>query len=298
MSAPPTAALTAAVDRAVDRLAAAPVGGYHPEGEAASEPIAWSAVALANAGRSDSAAIAAEWLAKRQAADGSVGVTETQGDPCWPTALAMLAWDAVDATAFADRVARAAAWALDQQPWTRPRDPKFGHDTALAGWSWAPQTHSWLEPTSFFVVALREAGFADNPRRREGVRLLVDRLLPTGGANYGNTVVFDQELQWHPHSSGVVAWALAGEGIEDPRLERTILRLESIATRPTGAASLAWAVRGLVAQRHGGDAALTRLVSDKLALAVEKNAGLHKTALLTLAAQAIAAKAPGPSEPA
>jgi hypothetical protein len=292
-----SATLAAAIDRAIDRLAAAPLGGYHPDGEAASEPIAWAAIALADAGRSDSAVVAARWLAEHQTADGSVGVTESQDAPYWPTALAMLAWQAVDAEAFSDRIALGAAWALRQQPWTRPRDPKFGHDSALAGWSWAPATHSWLEPTAFFVVALRVAGLADDPRRLEGVRLLVDRLLPSGGANYGNTIVFDQELLEHPQSSGVVAWALAGEAIDDPRLEKTIGRLESAITRPTGVASFAWAVRGLAAQ-HRASAALAEQVNDKLVLAVEKNVGLHKTALLTLAAQAVVAQLRGPSEPA
>lgn len=286
MSAFPTATLTAAIDLAVDRLAAAPIGGYHPQGEAASESIAWCAVSLASAGRNDSAKIAAEWLAKRQAADGSVGVTESQDAPYWPTALAMLAWRAVDDLAYADQIAGGALWALQQQPWTRPRDPKFGHDTALAGWSWAPATHSWLEPTAFFVVALCEAGYADNARRLEGVKLLVDRLLPSGGANYGNTVVFDQELLEHPHSSGVVAWALAGEPVDDSRLEKTIQRLKLVAERPTGAASLAWAARGLAAH-HQADAAIAEQVAHKLTQSVDKKAGLHKVALLTLAAQEI-----------
>jgi hypothetical protein len=292
MSAFPTAALTAAIDHTVDRLAAAPIGGYHPEGEAASEPIAWCAVSLANAGRNDSAKVAAEWLAKRQAADGSVGVTESQDAPYWPTALAMLGWRAVDAAAYAERIARGAQWALEQQPWTRPRDPKFGHDTALAGWSWAPATHSWLEPTAFFVVALREAGYADNARRLEGMKLLVDRLLPSGGANYGNTVVFDQELLEHPHSSGVVAWALAGEAVDDKRLEKTIQRLKLVTERPTGAASLAWAARGLAAH-HQADAATAEQIASKLTLSIEKNAGLHKTAMLTLAAQEILKQSEG-----
>lgn len=292
MSPLPIAALTAAIDLAVDRLAIAPVGGYHPEGEAASEPIAWGAMALVNAGRNDSAMVAAEWLAKRQAADGSVGVTESQDDPYWPTALAMRAWQSVDATAYADRIKRGAQWALEQQPWTRPRNPKFGHDTALAGWSWAPATHSWLEPTAFFVVALREAGYADNLRCREGVRLLVDRLLPSGGANYGNTVVLGQELLAHAHSSGVVVWALAGEGVDDLRLQRTIVHLKHVATRPTGAASLAWAARGLVAH-HQADAVTAEQVANKLTQSVDKRVGLYKTALLTLAAQEILRQSEG-----
>ncbi len=288
----PTAELTAAIDLAVDHLAAAPIGGYHPGGEAASEPIAWGAVALANAGRNDSANVAAEWLAERQAPDGAVGVTESQDAPYWPTALAMIAWQAVDASAYADRISGGVGWALEQQPWTRPRDPKFGHDTALAGWSWAPATHSWLEPTAFFVVALRAAGLADNARRLEGVRLLVDRLLPSGGANYGNTVVLDQELLEHTHSSGVVAWALSAEDVRDERLKKTIQRLKLVADRPTGAASLAWAARGLAAHQQT-DAATAVQVAATLTTAVMKQKGLHKAALLTLAAQEILKQSAG-----
>jgi len=286
MSALPSAALTAAIDLAVDSLAAAPIGGYQSESEAASEPIACGAVALANAGRNDSAEIAAKWLVKRQAADGSVGVTESQDNPYWPTALAMLAWKKVDAAAYSRNIASGAQWALEQKPWTEPRVKKFGHDTSLAGWSWAPATHSWVEPTAYFVVALHEAGYADNPRRLEGVRLLVDRLLPSGGANSGNTVVFGQELLAHTQFSGVVAWALAGEEVNDVRLEKTIQRLKQVTDRPTGAASLAWAARGLAAHSQA-NAAIAEQIANKLTQSVEKNAGLYKTALLTLAAQEI-----------
>ncbi|CAE7290551.1 unnamed protein product, partial [Symbiodinium sp. CCMP2456] len=192
----------------------------------------------------------------------------------------MIAWQAVDASAYADRISGGVGWALEQQPWTRPRDPKFGHDTALAGWSWAPATHSWLEPTAFFVVALRAAGLADNARRLEGVRLLVDRLLPSGGANYGNTVVLDQELLEHTHSSGVVAWALSAEDVRDERLKKTIQRLKLVADRPTGAASLAWAARGLAAHQQT-DAATAVQVAATLTTAVMKQKGLHKVSRRT-----------------
>lgn len=278
-----TATIEAARAAAFDRLAAAPVAGYSAQGEHASEPTAWAALALAGAGR-DAAPQAAEWLAARQSADGSVGVTASQAEPCWPTALAMLAWRGVDAERFAPAIDRAANWALHQSPWTAPRDPRFGHDTTLAGWSWAPATHSWLEPTAFFVAALRATEHRDHPRRLEAVGLLVDRLLPSGGANYGNTTVFGQTLLQHVHSSGVAAWALGGESVADPRLGATLDYLADAVARPTGAASLAWAARGLAA--HGrADAALARRVAE--ALDRVGDASLHKTALLTLALQEI-----------
>lgn len=274
--------LEALLGRALARLAEEPIGGYHPHGEAATEPTAWATIAL---GRSDArfAHRGADWLAERQARNGSVGVTASQESPYWPTALAMLAWEAVDADRYADRIRDAASFALSQAPKVMPHNPKFGHDTMLEGWSWAPDTHSWLEPTAFFSVALRETGHADEDRRSEAVRLLADRMLPSGGANYGNTVVFGQELLQHTQSSGVVAWALAGEQAADDRLERTLDFLTSSVRRQTGVASLSWAVRGLAAHGRADESIQDRLVADWPR--VEASGSLHKLALFTLAAQ-------------
>lgn len=272
---------------AIDWLAEQPIGGYHPDGEAASEPIAHAAVALARAGRIEEAQTAADWIAARQTRAGSVGVTASEDDPAWPTALAMLAWREVDAERFADRIARAAAWALGQEPTTIPRDPIFGHDTTIEGWSWAPATHSWLEPTAFYSIALRRCGHASHPRRGEAVRLLVDRLMPSGGANYGNTTVFGQELLQHVHSSGVAAWALAGEGVEDPRLDATLGYLRRAIEEPTGVASLCWAVRGLASHGRTNWQVMTPFV--EAWPRVEKSRSLHKIALYALAEQELLA---------
>lgn len=279
-----TPPLSSFVEQAIEQLRVNPIGGYAAGGEDASEPTAWAAIALQSAGHTPSAGKAAEWLAGRQIAAGSVGVTESQDDPAWTTALAMLAWQAVDAGRYTDRIARAAEWALSQEPTTIPRDAIFAHDTTIEGWSWAPHTHSWLEPTAFYSVALREGGYAEHPRRAEAVRLLVDRLLPDGGANYGNTLVFDQVMQQHVHSSGIVAWALAGERIDDPRLDRTLDYLESAVTKTTGTASLAWAVRGLSA--HGrADGPVVETLADAWPR-VERSRSHHKLALFALASQA------------
>lgn len=282
----PRSPLTDAMKVAESRLASRPVGGYHPGGEAATEPTAWATIALAECERFEAARVGATWLAERQARDGSVGVTVSQSTPAWTTALAILAWRRVDATLYAGRIDAAARWAFNQEPWTRERDALFGHDTMLSGWSWAPDTHSWVEPTAFFAVALRDRVHADSPRRGEAVRLLVDRLLPDGGANYGNTTVFGQQLLQHVQTSGVVAWVLADESIEDARLARTLDYLEASLAEPSGTASTAWSVRGLAAHNRGGGAAHEALL--KAWPRVRDSGSLHKTALFALAAQALA----------
>jgi hypothetical protein len=273
---------------AVAALARSPIGGYATGSPDAAEPTAWAALALAEAGRPEEARRAADWLGALQTAAGSVGVMADQPDPAWPTALAILAWSAVDGAGYAGRVERAVEWAVGQRPWTEKRHRVFGHDTTLEGWSWAANTHSWLEPTAFFVRALRTAGHADHARTRQAVKLLVDRLLPSGGANYGNTIVLGQELLQHLQPSGVVLWALEGEEIDDPRLAKSLDYLERAVREPTGVASLCWGVRGLAA--HARDVTGLGEALVDAAPRAKRAGGVYKLALVALAGAAIAAQ--------
>jgi len=201
----------------------------------------------------ESAMRPARWLAGMQQPDGSVGISAAQNDPRWPTSLALLAWctmgQAVGRSLLTRHAARAAAWSLNDRGKAAPRSPQIGHDTELIGWSWAANTHSWLEPTCFFVLGLRAAGFGEHPRVREGMRLIVDRLLPTGGANYGNTIVLGQPLLPHPQPTGLAMLALGGERVDDSRLGRSMDYLESLLQPGIAPASLAFSCLGLAA--HG-----------------------------------------------
>ena len=199
--------------------------GYQSTGPAASEPTALAGLALAAHGQQRGARQAADWLADRQSFDGSVGVTQSQKRPKWPTSLAILTWTTAP-THYQENVRRAIEWTLSARGSTSPRKPHIGHDTTLTGWSWAADTHSWLEPTAMFVLALKSTGHTNHPRTREAVRMLIDRLLPDGGANYGNTIVLGQPLLAHIQPTGLAMMALAGEGSNDPRLEKSLTYLE------------------------------------------------------------------------
>ena len=235
------------VEVAVRRLKANPLGSYAENGPEASEPTAWNAIALALHEKSAEAKRATQWLAKTQRRDGSVGVTAEDHDPAWPTSLAILAWEMVDSDAFASSIQKGASWALNQQPWTVDELPLLEHDPSIEGWSWAPNTHSWLEPTAFFVMALRRVGFADHPRTAHGIDMLVDRLLPSGGVNYGNTIVLGQELLQHLQPTGIAAWTLADLAIDDPRWHPTLEYLLQGVKEPTGVTSVCYATIGLAA---------------------------------------------------
>ena len=260
------------------------VGAYHTRGERAAEPTSWATIALASAGFEQEARIGAEWLVRLQPRDGSVAVTSSQDGPNWPTSLAILAWNAVDPVTYHDCIHRAAHWTLDQTPWTKSRDRIFGHDTTLEGWSWAPHTHSWIEPTAFCVAALRRSSYTTHKRYQQAVRLLVDRLLPRGGVNYGNTIVLGQELLQHIQPTGIVAWALAGEEVEDTRWGSLIDYLREAALRPTGAASLAYAVMGLAS--HGVDTTPYHMAIADAWRRAKQWGGVYKPALLLLAIEA------------
>lgn len=277
----PTVSLEDALEQVLARLSQEPIASYELGSERATEPTAWASMALARSD-SDNKFEGADWLSQQQASSGALGVSESQDSPYWPTALAILAWHSVDPQKYRQRIERAIDFALGLTARTMPHDRKFGHDSMIEGWSWAPETHSWLEPTAFFSVALRTVG-RDNQRRSEAVRLLVDRLLPAGGANYGNTVVFGQPLLQHTQSSGIAAWALAGEDIEDKRLGRTLDFLEEAITKRTGLASLAWSARGLAAHRHAVPLAIDCLTQAWPRF--EASGSSYKQALFALAAQ-------------
>ncbi len=231
-------------------------GGYVPGGDVAAEPTAWAAIALAAAGThhgaslNDAAGRAGEWLAGRQARDGAVSVISASEGPYWTTSLAILAWQRLDTKRYADNIAAGVSWLLCHHGKTSPPSPHIGHNTMLTGWSWAADTHSWLEPTAFATLALTATGYGDHPRTREAVALLHDRLLPGGGCNYGNTQVLGQTLVPHLQPSGVVLWALAGETVASPRIEAAIDYMEHAVQQPTGCASLAYAIIALTAWRH------------------------------------------------
>jgi hypothetical protein len=240
------------LDQHLERLAAADRWTYRASRESAAEPAAWTAIALAAHGLAEAAMRAAQWLANLQQADGAVGVSAAEAEPRWPTSLAMLAWTAVDRAGdggrFTRNVQSAARWALNNRGKPAPRSPQIGHDTQLVGWSWAADTHAWLEPSCFFVMGLRAAGFGHHPRVREGVRLIVDRLLPAGGANYGNTIVLGQPLLPHVQPTGVAMLALCGENVHDRRVGTSLDFLERSLRAGTAPASLAFACLGLMAR--------------------------------------------------
>ena len=220
---------------------------YRRGGTRSTEPAAVAAAALAGHGMLPEAEQACAWLAELQQADGCVGISAAQSEPHWPTMLAVLAWR--QSNHFQPQIDKALRWMLSFSGATIERSADIGHDTSLQGWPWVGGTHSWIEPTAMCLLALKATGHAEHPRAREAAALLLDRLLPEGGCNYGNTTVLGQPLRAHLEPTGLALAALRDEPDHEGRIERSLRYVEAEISAETTAASLAYAIIGLAA--HG-----------------------------------------------
>jgi hypothetical protein len=130
-------------------------------------------------------------------------------------------------------------------------DGVFGHDTSIRGWPWIENTHSWIEPTSLTILALKVSDYGKHERVQEAVHMLLDRQLPSGGWNYGNTTVFGKELPPIPQSTGHALCALAGF-TEPDSVKLSIDYLNREVRKIRTPLSLAWSIFGLKAwsNRH------------------------------------------------
>jgi hypothetical protein len=191
---------------------------------------------------------AGDWLASLQRPEGSLGLSASQPAPGWPTAHALVLWSALGG--YAEPRRRAMAWLLSQAGDTI-EDPSgvLGHDGTIVGWPWVAGTHSWLEPTAWAVLALHRQGLARHARVTEGLRLIHNRAIATGGWNYGNRAVFGRRLRAQPDTTGLALLALASQPSASPaplieRAARTLLEtLPALRTAP----ALGWGLLGLSA---------------------------------------------------
>jgi hypothetical protein len=185
-------------------------------------------------------------LRSEQGNDGRVWVSRENPDSFWPTALAVLAWQ--DAPACTDAQQRAIKFLLETTGVHYRSQPSevAGHDAGLKGWPWVANTHSWIEPTVLSVIALKAAGYGRHDRVQEALRMILDRQLPHGGWNYGNTFVFGRELRPMPESTGSALTGLAGH-VEMGVVARSLDYLRGEVNALRTPVSLGWGLLGLAA---------------------------------------------------
>jgi hypothetical protein len=255
---------------------------YAPGASGAAEPTAVLALAYLAAGFMDRAGEAADWLAGAQRADGAITVRPSEEWPKWPTALAVLAWHCTAKERYAERIKKAVDWTLKFESKKMTPDGDVGHDVTIIAWPWAEGTHCWIEPTALHLLSLRAVGKEQHLRYRDGVRVLLDRQLPNGGCNYGNTTVLGQLLRPHLLPSSLALLALAGEPRE-PAILKSVAYLRRTLREPQTLIGSAWAWQAAIAYQDaplGAEAALAKFMAQ--VDAEDKNP--YHYALLTLAA--------------
>ena len=228
--------------------------GYRPASEPCVEPTVLCSLALlatAQAGGEHaaqrSAKSAADWLVDLQQSNGSVGVSARLPQPRWCTTHALLLWSAL--SDYASERRRATKWLLAESVHTFEKQPgaAVGHDTTLEGWPWVEDTHAWIEPTALAILALRRQGLLERPRTLEGLRVIRNRVIPTGGWNVGNNIVFGAVLRPRPSPTGLALLALAGIDEKTDLVERSLAYLEAELPTIRAAQSLAWGLLALTA---------------------------------------------------
>lgn len=205
-------------------------------------------------------------LAREQSEDGRLCVTKDHPASYWPTPLAVLAWQDSPASQVAQ--SRAVRFLLDTSGIHFPRKPDapWAHNTILKGWPWINDTHSWVEPTATCVIALRATGHGQHDRVHEAIRMILDRQLPHGGWNYGNTLMFGKELHPMPESTGAALTGLAGM-VDQNTVSRSLDYLQGEIPRLRTPISLGWSLLGLAAWElwpSNGAALVERCLANQL----------------------------------
>jgi hypothetical protein len=205
-----------------------PSGGWSFGGspQASIEATCLSALGLAWEAKAN-VAMAIRFLLDRQRVEGGWPAFQGDPEPSWATALALCTLTVVNDVS--DARERALKWLLSEQGkeghwfwrWkfkTADRNVRFNPDKY--GWPWCPGAGSWVIPTAFSVVAIKQftvcnRSEASENRIRLGVEMLLDRACVGGGWNSGNSVVYGVPLPAHVEATAIALLALQDE----PRAE-------------------------------------------------------------------------------
>jgi hypothetical protein len=128
----------------------------------------------------------------------------------------------------------------------RARDTHVGFNPGKFGWPWEPGTLSWVVPTAFSIIALRQCFPSHRKQKlqnriRLGVEMLLDRSCPGGGWNAGNGIVYGTPMTPHLDTTAIALLALHRERKCD-LIAKSLLWLRQEARISPSAWSLAWSV--------------------------------------------------------
>jgi squalene cyclase len=235
------------------------------------------------------------WLVKRQNADGSWPLNDKTQGPSWATALAIIAL--CEYQEQRERVVKAGNWVLAQEGGKpgllaqlvllvtrQKRAVRLNQD--LIGWPWTTGNFSWIEPTSYFMIAvkkLKQELPSEQLKERIGQAelMIYDRMCTGGGWNYGNAEVYEESLWPYPDTTALALIATLDHH-ERKENQLSLQVLNQLAQQTDSGLALSWAA--ICGSLYGQDVASLR---NSLAQRFAKTQFLVETKGLALAIVAL-----------
>jgi hypothetical protein len=216
--------------------AANPAGGwgYYPGKLSRIEPTCWAILAVP-AGAAGAADIHSQYLIRSQLSAGlPADSPDLPANVSW-SAFGFLTLstlpDSSDGNTCRTRILEALVNTFGVQ---LRSTPVMRQDNQLRGWPWTPDTFSWVEPTSWCLLALKRAfrspgthntNAVIRARITEGEAVLIDRVCDSGGWNFGNAKVFGNSLPAHIPTTALGLIALQDRR-DAPAVQRSLAFIE------------------------------------------------------------------------
>lgn len=270
------------------RLANAPSSGGWPYvggHQISTEATCLSALALTSS-LPPAVEAAVQYLFQNQLTDGAWSAFQGDTESSWTTALVLST--AITTGHISDACDRALRWLLNSRGkeahwfwrWkfkTTDRNVRFDPDKY--GWPWCENSCSWVIPTAFSVVAIKQftvcnRATASEKRISLGVQMLLDRACIGGGWNSGNNVVYAAPQKPHVEATAIALLALQDQPL-DETIQSSLTWLRGQANAVESISSLAWSILSLFVYRQP-----TEHLKSRLATMVNKGAIIGNNATL------------------
>jgi hypothetical protein len=232
-------------------------------------------------------------LLHAQFTDGSWPSFIGDRDSSWTTALAICVLNAANDSSGARE--RGLSWLLKtngrEANWFwrwkfKLADRAVRFDPDRYGWPWLPGSASWVIPTAFSVIAIKQfttCSRTENAERRirMGVDMLLDRVCVGGGWNSGNSVVYGVPLRAHVEDTAIALLALQDEK-RMPAVQASLDWLKQASSSIESVESLSWCILSLFVYQEP-----VENLKARLAMLVADGSNIRNTATLATAILAL-----------
>jgi Prenyltransferase and squalene oxidase repeat len=206
--------------------------------------------------RQASSSAAILFLLKSQLSDGGWPAFLGDSEGSWTTALALCTLNSTgDFTAAREKAfrwlhaerGREGHWFWRWKFKTVDRNVQFDPDKY--GWPWISGSASWVIPTAFSIIAIKQFTVCNRSEASEkrihlGVQMLLDRACVDGGWNSGNSVVYGVPLRPHVEATAIALLALQDEQRTE-MIQKSLSWLRQNAASVDSVSSLAWCILSL-----------------------------------------------------